>query len=213
MNQSHPYRDRWERIRAELQEIAPQLAKRAGRNPFSVPKAYFEGLAEEVQSQIGADVPDGYFDSLPDRVMDKIQAEAYKLPPAPKHPYQVPSGYFESLSVTIANRVQTEPKSKVVPMYQRTWVQVGVAAAMILGVIATILLLTRSPKVDRQLAKLEQAELEQYIEENIDEYEMYQLVEYANSDELGLEILEINDSTLLEMEKEIDDILLEDIWL
>jgi hypothetical protein len=84
---------------AELQGVAPLLAKISRRNVFELPKGYFDGnnfsagilqtVAEnkeslsfpnELKLRMPYDVPEGYFDSLPDKILQKTGNKTKAIP-------------------------------------------------------------------------------------------------------------------------------------
>ncbi len=147
-------------INNELNELNSQLPSDQKGTPFGVPDGYFEGLAGSIMSkirdsqseasaeisqlspmlagisrQMPYDLPENYFEeaieTLPAITWDE---ESLVLSFVDKtHPYQVPTGYFEQLPEQILEKI-ADRKTKVVPMFQRKWMRLAVAA-MIAGII------------------------------------------------------------------------------
>lgn len=101
-------------IHKELKEIAPMLAAMDKSNPFKV--------------------PDNYFSDLEVRTLDALG----KKPVLSQSP---PAGYFNGLSDRILEKVAAEEKTKVIPLYKRTWFTI--AASFI--VIASVMVLMNNP--------------------------------------------------------------------
>ena len=77
---------RKEYIQKELEELESSLAKAPTVQVYTVPKGYFEGLADSIQRQFKTSlpaassnvfsVPDGYFAHLPQAILNKINEPA-----------------------------------------------------------------------------------------------------------------------------------------
>ncbi|OEK05247.1 hypothetical protein [Roseivirga misakiensis] len=83
--------------------------------------------------QLPFKIKDDYFQSLTDNIMNAAEAESgdlkYNLH-LKKNPLTVPDGYFADLSEKIIENVGIV-EQKVVPLYQRSWVQFTAVAACI----------------------------------------------------------------------------------
>jgi hypothetical protein len=145
-------------INNELNDLNSQLPSGSDGMPYSVPEGYFEGLAGSIMAKIrgseaGIEIeelspllagisrntpyylPENYFEAsienLPALTWDEDSLILSFVDKA--LPYKVPSGYFDQLPEHILEKVM-ERKNKVVPMFQRKWMRLAVAA-MITGII------------------------------------------------------------------------------
>lgn len=182
-------------ISDELRGLNSPLADISRAMPYSVPGGYFHGLVSDVTESIKfseADdpiagwgrkmpyaVPAGYFESLP-REMTIIAAP--QLPGDASQPFTVPQGYFEQLPQQILEAVKKaeQPANKqparVIPL-GNIWKNVRWAAAAILLVtigMGSYRILqgndTLSPQ--QQLAKISDKTIAEYVQQNIDEFDM-----------------------------------------
>ncbi len=140
----------------ELREISPLLANLEKRNLFTVPKGYFDGVADNLlhlvkheqssflagsKMQKTGSVPEGYFDSLAETILNKIKAQeaAEEYPVLAKiskqNVYTVPEGYFDSISNEVNEKLR-QPVAIVVSIKKRTgWFKYA-AAAVFTGIIS-----------------------------------------------------------------------------
>ena len=144
-------------IHNEIKEIAPMLAGMDKKNPFVVPK--------------------GYFSSLENRTLDSLGKKSTLT-------NSTPEGYFDTLTDQILERVSQEEKTKVIPLYKRTWLTI--AASFILVAGAIYLMNTQSDGIDNNpeyTLDIEADEALDYLVENGDLY---------LTDLLSLDIYEYN---------------------
>lgn len=140
----------------ELREISPLLANLEKRNLFTVPKGYFEGVADNllhlvkyeesnflagVKKQKISSVPEGYFDSLAETILNKIKTQETTgdYPVLAKiskqNVYTVPEGYFDSISNEVNEKLR-QPVAIVASIKKRTgWFKYA-AAAVFTGIIS-----------------------------------------------------------------------------
>lgn len=194
-------------ILQELKELESSLANFPSQNIYTVPTGYFEGLASQILNRIKAleadnaldelsflspslsniskeipyTVPLGYFEGLGDKMAQLVsyqnnqtaKEELETLSPLlsrlkKETPYSIPAGYFDSL--------QTKQETKVISITSRKWFRYA-AAAMIVGVVATAVLLfsnyTSSPEkslarieknLNKELKKASDKELVEFVE-------------------------------------------------
>lgn len=120
-------------IWSELKELSPTIAAIEKINPFTVPRGYFNHLANDIFTGIVnekgshpnsfavTDVPAGYFDSLAGSILTKIKAEEspdaateiIRLSPQlfrikNKPVFEVPPGYFDTLNSSILTKINIE---------------------------------------------------------------------------------------------------------
>jgi hypothetical protein len=149
-------------IQDELNELNSGLNSNSNGTPYSVPEGYFEGLAASVMAKIkGEDivsaseeirqlspvlagisrsmphsVPDDYFQLNMEglKAFTSEEEESVVLSFIDKEmPYEVPAGYFANVPEQVLEKV-SKP-AKVVPLMQRKWMRLAVAA-VITGFIA-----------------------------------------------------------------------------
>lgn len=97
-----------DKIHNEIKEIAPTLASLEKKNPFIVPQ--------------------GYFLSLENKTLDAL-GEKPIIGNTP------PEGYFDSLSDQVLERVAREEKTKVIPFYKRSWLNIAASFIIVAGAI------------------------------------------------------------------------------
>lgn len=138
----------------EKNHIGPLDQPEMKKNIFQVPEGYFEQFEDRVRDRLDAgdskldqsehlkqrvfEVPEGYFDQLQDRIKDKIAEESSVLSKEArlKEPvFEAPEGYFESFADKLQERLKAEEKEevKVLPLYQKNWFRLAVAAVLVLG--------------------------------------------------------------------------------
>lgn len=165
----------------------PELKK----SVFQVPTDYFDQLEDRIMGTICAEeskltsnehlkenvfeVPEGYFSELEERIEDGIRAETGELATndhLKENVFRVPEGYFNSLDQKIAAKLEEESPVKVIPLYQRSWFKVAVAAMLVVGVF---LFIPRDEVVITELS--EDLMLEYLYEEQDMAYELMALSE------------------------------------
>ena len=126
-------------IHNELQSIAPGLLNISVAMPYSLPPAYFSGLAAAVFLAIKKEreakdllanldkampysIPYGYFEQLADAVLQRLHTELLsEQEPAlfgeisKTTPYAVPSGYFEQFSISVLQKIKEEEQQQTIP--------------------------------------------------------------------------------------------------
>lgn len=128
------------------------------KSVFQAPTDYFDQLEgrimDNIQAQEGElaksehlrenifEVPQDYFSQLEGRISDNINAETGELASnehLKENVFRVPEGYFNSLDGKVAAKLENnEPPLKVIPLYQRSWFKVAVAAMLVVGVFLFI---------------------------------------------------------------------------
>lgn len=165
----------------------PELKK----SVFQVPTDYFDQLEDRIMGAICIEeseltsndhlkenvfeVPEGYFNELEERIEDGIRAEAGELATNDhlrENVFRVPKGYFNSLDQKIAAKLEEESPVKVIPLYQRSWFKVAVAAMLVVGVF---LFMPSQPIIDDEIS--EDLMLEYLYEEQDMAYELMALSE------------------------------------
>lgn len=101
---------------AEINGLSPLLAGISKKMPYSVPSFYFT-------------------DNLPTTPVSQTEAATPVLSAIGKEmPYAVPETYFDDLPALLLSRV-SEPKTKVVPLFRRRWMQTAAAAVVAGGLL------------------------------------------------------------------------------
>ncbi|GAB5523796.1 MAG: hypothetical protein Roseis2KO_16680 [Roseivirga sp.] len=129
------------------------------KSVFQVPADYFDQLEGRIMDNVQAEeselansehlkqnifqVPEGYFSQLEERITDGIRAEEGELASndhLKENVFRVPEGYFQSLDDKIAAKLEPKEEApvKVIPLYQRNWFKVAVAAMLVVGVFLFI---------------------------------------------------------------------------
>jgi len=167
----------------ELRDLGSSLADAVNSNVYSVPPAYFNSFAEQVQKLVWLSslpkespyrVPAGYFEELEERIMQAIRShpdyqtskeELESLSPLlsslNKRPvYSVPQGYFENFNF---GEVKENTKPKVVSIANRKWFKYA-AAATVTGLIAiSALMVFNKPKHSDVAGKAPLAKFEKEV--------------------------------------------------
>ena len=188
-------------ILQELRELNSSIARIGNQPVFTVPEGYFDNLATEVLKRIKASeteealpaifnqlsknnpyqVPAGYFESLESRVsavindqtktakeeLEELSSLLSKLKKVT--PYQVPEGYFERIEKPVE-----KTEAKVISFTRHKWLRYA-AAAMVIGFIATLFVITQNknkidPNADsyawvkKSVKKVSTDELDEFIE-------------------------------------------------
>lgn len=150
-------------IQDELNEMNSGLNSNANDTPYSVPEGYFDSLASSVLAKIKGEatisgseeiaqlspllagisrqlpfsVPNNYFQSNIEglEAFTSENEDSLVLSFVDKQmPYEVPAGYFANFPEQVLEKLSGR-KAKVVPMMQRKWVRLAVAA-MVTGIMA-----------------------------------------------------------------------------
>ena len=138
----------------EKDHIGPLDQPEMKKNIFQVPEGYFEQFEERVRARLEAwdselessehlkepvfEAPEGYFDQLEDRIKAKIEEDNNLLSREARLKetvFEAPEGYFESFPDKLQARINAkeEEETKVVPLYQKNWFRLAVAAVLVLG--------------------------------------------------------------------------------
>lgn len=141
-------------------------------------------------------VPDRYFENLPYAILDH-QKDNIRLKHEP--PYSVPQGYFEELpEVLLKNIKDTAVKPRKIALYTQ-W-----AAAAVLMLIVTIggynflNYSSANSSIDTQLAQLSESTLNEYIENNISDFDTETIQNsYASNKDIETLIDEINENDII----------------
>ena len=121
-----------------------------------------------------------------------------------------PEGYFEQLQKDVKGRLQEEekstPKGKVVPLLSRRWLSIAASVIILLSVGAYYWQTNPSTILPAEPSNLE---LANYIQENLDDFELELLSKYAFAeDEPKFDLLPEDDPfESEEMDELIDDLI------
>ena len=180
-----------EHIKNELISIDAQELLSIKRNiPFVVPKGYFDQLQQEIAIQTGAidgaekpelsigkDMPfqapaAHYFDQLSEQILAKIEDQGPNW--SKEMPYRVPEHYFETLADNIAQKAKTQLNIPKTPLRISLFRNVQLAASVALIIFVGFGVLQFNKKVAIKhisLAHISQEEIQQYVNENIDDFD------------------------------------------
>lgn len=139
--------------------------------------------------------------------------------------FQVPEGYFEELNQAILFQT-VEQEEQVVPQYvpKTNWLNDSINKtvvaiqslwqpqyAMAFGVIALVLVAGWSIWSPSTAPELTAMELEEYIEENIDQFDETLLVELASAEDLEISPIEDLNLESQDLENYIDENIIDDL--
>ncbi len=146
-----------------------------------------------------------------DKNQDILSKLKYKQPASPG------TTYFEELAASIHH---SESKTKVVPLYKKQWVYIGltVAASLVLFFSIYSDKPTDNVVLADELSHVEQDQVLAYIDEHIDDFDVELLGEFVIDLEISEELMpatqvEINTENTedISFEKQIDEINKEEI--
>lgn len=186
-------------ISSELTSLSQHVAQLPKITPFSVPK--------------------DYFDNFPSRLMDTIKNEAteqdlMELSPALKslkheNPYTLPEGYFNNIKIEIPGN-----QAPVIGMHRfGSWVKYA-AAACLVGIIATVLFVSKTDNGNQLAAQSKEPEtfdnrvtpdaIALYLEE-MDNLTGSETIENEQIDTALNLLVDLNSETIKEILQEIPD--------
>lgn len=161
------------------------------KSVFETPPGYFDQSEGRIMDYIRAEegelvsnehlkknifeTPEGYFNQLESRIADAIGAEEGELAGnehLKENVFRVPEGYFTSVEERVNARLGEETTTKVIPLYQRNWFKVAVAAMLVVGVF---LFLPSTPPVEAEIS--EDLMLQYLYEEQDATYELMAMSE------------------------------------
>ena len=150
-------------------------------------------------------VPEGYMDSLKGRILEKVASEEVNFPK--DEGFGVPENYFDSLGEKLKTRLPSgEPKVIKINSYRQFAYVASAVAAVFLLVFVLQYKGGESPGFDT----LASAEIEQYLNTNVDALNTYELAEELGVDQLGMgEAWEENleeENIIDYLDEEIDDL-------
>lgn len=180
-----------EHIKNELINIDAQELLSINRNtPFAVPEGYFDQLQQEIAIQtvamdnavepvlsirkcmpFQAPAPH-YFDQLSEQILSKIEDEGPNWNKA--MPYHLPEQYFETLPDNIVQKAKTQPNIPKKPLRISIFhnVQLAASVALIIFVGFGVLQFNKEVAIKHMsLAHISQEEIQQYVNENIDDFD------------------------------------------
>jgi len=154
----------------------------ATRPAYELPEGYFEGLAEDLLTQIHTEeiaakwpqtmpyiVPEHYFRDMAEAIGDKT-----KQIPTQQMPYQVPDDYFERLSDNIQSQVHQTGGLHL--SSRRSWKTLSIAASLLILLgLAWGMLMSGNPNAhsvpspENQLAALSDVEIDGYVQAHLTE--------------------------------------------
>ena len=176
-------------IEDELKNDAPTLYGIGNSNPFSVPKNYFTDSAKVINSGICVEnfrfseeeeflVPENYFSILTANINAAIALNTLNKELI-EDGFSVPKGYFEELSLKIHSQIDLSveaSKTKVRRLFPN-WIKYA-AAACIAAIIGSVAFLNfNQNNVDKQLGKIPEQEIINYLQINADEGDTPAIIE------------------------------------
>jgi len=194
-------------ILQELQSMNSILADIPRIMPYAVPDDYFNRFITSIHEQIQIEqtpdpvtvwskinpyiAPDGYFENFADKIADNVLTTSVSI--AHNDPYEVPDGYFDTLparSLTAAKDADKQQPTRIISLRRNMWKQVRWAAAAVLliglGVGSYEIVEISQPhhKAERMLASIPDKDISEYIQQNIDDFDLDMIVSNTNiSDE------------------------------
>lgn len=124
-------------------------------------------------------VPQNYFDTLTDEVLLKAREEKIASFAGKRNNYLVPNNYFENLGTQIFEKTTSESKrTKIIPLNTR-WM-IGVAAAFL--IVAAYFFGLNPNLAESGLNEFSQEESIEYIYDNIDDYDIEEIVALLDDD-------------------------------
>ena len=178
----------------EFKNIAPKLHElQALKSGFSTPKDYFGTVEDAVFLKFREETfdkktpfktPENYFSTIESRVFDTIKSEEKESA------YEIPKGYFDTVEDNVFKKLK--PETKVIDFRTRfTKTILPIAAAASLVLFFTFQFLNKSEDNTDLFAKIEIAEMENWIENGDIEINSYQIATvYEDTD---FEDIELND--------------------
>jgi hypothetical protein len=181
---------REENIQKELIELGVSTLTDASREmPFAVPSSYFENFQSSINSLINIytykepkldlrkkmpfdGVPKGYFEGLTQQILNKVKSEPEW---SKANPYQVPNGYFEHLPNLILTKVkeaenQESIRTKKIPLFRTVQLAASLALVIFVG-LGALRMNHHHTNVRKSVAELTNAEIAQYVNDNIDDFD------------------------------------------
>ena len=146
-------------------------------------------------------VPDGYFENFSADLMNNISTTTF-IENLPKNePQSIPNGYFENFYTQLSPKIfDNQPKTQLKVSYKRFSYRLAMAASMTLIFTIGFLMMNQPKKstIEQELAKIPTEEINQYIEDNSEEFAAVLSKENVNInnidfDELEKELFETND--------------------
>lgn len=149
----------------ELKEFSPFLADLEKQNPFQIPDSYFTFLPDKIKNRITGN-------SLSREINEYEFVRKYKTDPYSS--LKVPESYFENLPDVILQKAkkQTEtPKPKGIQIIFRQYRGIAVAASVAAMLFLGMTLFHPSHKFENVTTTFKQEDLNQYIRQNITEFD------------------------------------------
>ncbi len=197
-----------ENIINELKSISPRLASLDRSNAFRVPAEYFSKLTQQVIAQLSSSkdaawtgissnetsdstlaIPPGYFESLQEKVLKKIADEElgnlpeYITTTRKENPFIAPAGYFDQLTDTVILKQQQDDSNRT-RIFKLFNTKFALIAAACVGIVLTVFLL-QEPKQPISLAKINSDDVIEYMTDNLEDFDEYELMPLVNEEQLN----------------------------
>lgn len=194
----------------ELRSMSSPLADMSRAMPYKVPEEYFIDLhrtinellqaegkgiwVNDISSQLSMGIPEGYFDEFPAQMLALAKAEHPNIGVGLANPLNAPEGYFEALPEQIlaaAKAGDTKASPKIIPLISRAGrsLRWAAAAILIMGIgfgTYQVYLNKTGNHTEKQLAKISSNTLGDYLQQNIDDYDMETLENTVASNAGGI---------------------------
>ncbi|MGN6567845.1 MAG: hypothetical protein ACTHJ0_07830 [Flavipsychrobacter sp.] len=180
-------------ILSELEQMGSTLANMSRKMPYEVPGDYFAGLTASIIQHTQflqqdepvlniskapvQDIPADYFNALPDRLL--LAARLSDLPQA--MPHTVPAGYFDTLSQQVLTKTRKVKPGRIVAFSARLRWAAAALLVIGMGIGSYEFLHTRSNRPEVALSKVPQAKLQEYVKQNIDDFDAEMIVSNLQS--------------------------------
>lgn len=150
---------------SELEELSPFLAVLRKQNPFQIPDNYFTFLSDKIIKRVQENALGEELDSDVFLKQYKARSEAS---------FNIPEGYFEKLPDIILQSTVREnetPKLKGIEIAFRQYRGIAVAASVAAMLFIGMTLLRPAINMENTAMTLNQEDINQYIRENITEFD------------------------------------------
>lgn len=189
-------------ILIELEQMGSALANMSRKMPYEVPSGYFEALGQSITENVRLSLqedpilnlgkempqaaPDVYFEHLPLQML-----QAAKLNDIPKTLlYSVPQAYFENLPAEVLKKAKGDDNkqdfrpTRIIAFSGRLRWAAAALLLLCLSIGSYEFMHTKTASPERALAKVPQANLKEYIKQNIDDFDAEMIVSNLQSTDI-----------------------------
>jgi hypothetical protein len=174
---------------------APNLAAAGKKIPFTVPSGYFEELSDTLRSRMLTEslrfknedefkIPPQYFEQLSSQIRSRIALEDLRQGSS-SGGFTVPDHYFTELESRIHARTDHKTQ-RIVPLRRliNSWVTYASAACITMIIGLSIYMNSSSYRFDKQLSKVPDEEIINYLQVYSTAGDTPLIIEYLNQDEI-----------------------------